>query len=164
MGTLVAVQAQVFRTCPGPKQFKAQFERFEYKGRMEKVTGRFAYDEDTKRIAEIEDETFKGGNRTVYRKLKLYNENKEYSLDLKTRNCTVYPPHPRWHPYGAPPDAKLVFDATVGAVGVTGEHVVAAVFESKFDNNDTFTVTVSEPLLPHLHKVVRYGQRWQTRL
>merc|ERR1711910_320139 len=89
--------------------------------------------------------SFHGGNRTVYRKLKLYNENKEYSLDLKTRNCTVYPPHPRWHPYGAPPDAKLVFDATVGAVGVTGEHVVAAVFESKFDNNDTFTVTVSEP-------------------
>merc|ERR1712012_1401697 len=106
--------------------------------------GKFAFDEDNKMIAEIEDETFAGANETVYRKLKLYNENKEYSLNLKTRNCTVYPPHPHWHPYGAPPDAKLVFDATVGAVGVTGEHVVAAVFESRM-GNDTLSVTVSEP-------------------
>merc|ERR1711910_36894 len=88
--------------------------------------------------------SFHDANRTVYRKLKLYNENKEYSLNLKTRNCTVYPPRHHWHPYGAPPDAKLVFDATLGAVGVTGEYVVAAVFESSF-GNDTFSVTVSEP-------------------
>ena len=46
----------------GPKQFKADFMRFDSRRQM-KVYGKFAFDEDNKMIAEIEDETFAGANR-----------------------------------------------------------------------------------------------------
>jgi len=144
----VAVQGQVFKTCPGPKLFEARMNWYD-KERQFYVRGAMAYDEANRRISEFEDETY-AGNRTVYRKLKMWNTNKEYIVDLKTKNCTVVPVRGPWHTYGAPSDAKLVFDATIGAVGIPNEHFMVAVFESQ-QANYTFSVTVSEPSCYPIH-------------
>ncbi|GFO04119.1 mammalian ependymin-related protein 1 [Plakobranchus ocellatus] len=100
------------------------------------------YDEDNKRISEFEDETV-NKTRTYYFKVKLYNENKEYILDLKTRKCNVTTPHP-WHPYGVPPDAEFKAEAVVGAAGIPGESVTIADFAATSSDGD-FGVAVTEP-------------------
>jgi hypothetical protein len=108
-----------------------------------------AFDEVGKRIVELEDFDI-AGNHSYYHRLKLYAENKEYSVDLKTRNCTVYPPRRPFHPYGVMPGAKFMAEATIGAAGVVGESVTVADFESK-DGNETFTMAVSEPSCFPIH-------------
>merc|ERR1711879_743643 len=96
----VGALAQVPTTCPGPKQFEGRFRRFDRERKYE-VQGAMIYDEDSKRVREFEDETIAGA-KEVYLKLKLYNENKEYILDLKTRKCNVTTPRHGFHPYGVP--------------------------------------------------------------
>ncbi|XP_005107025.2 mammalian ependymin-related protein 1 isoform X1 [Aplysia californica] len=138
----VGALAQVPTTCPGPKQFEGRFQRYDRERRFH-VQGAMAYDETSKRIKEFEDEST-SGNRTVYVKLKLYMENKEYILDLKTRKCNVTVPRHPFHPYGVPPGSNFQADAVVGAAGVPGESVTVANFAYKMENA-TFFVSVSEP-------------------
>ncbi|KAK3792911.1 hypothetical protein RRG08_033762 [Elysia crispata] len=101
------------------------------------------YDEDNRRISEFEDESV-NKTRTYYFKVKLYNENKEYTLDLKTRKCNVTAPRHQWHPYGVPPGAKFKAEAVVGAAGVPGESVTVADFASQTTDGG-FGFAVTEP-------------------
>merc|ERR1712154_512302 len=138
----VGALAQIPTTCPGPKQFEGRFQRFD-RERQYLVKGAMAYDEDGQRIKEFEDETV-AGNHSVYVKLKLYKENKEYVLDLKTRKCNVTTPHPPFHPYGVPTNSTFDADAVIGATGVPGESMTVANFKHQMGNS-TFYVLVSEP-------------------
>merc|ERR1712168_120252 len=140
----VGALAQVPVTCPGPKQFEGRFRRFDRERKYE-VQGAIIYDGDLKKVREFEDESI-AGNKQVLLKLKLYNENKEYVLDLKTRKCNVSAPHHGFHPYGVPPGSVFKADAIVGASGVTGESLTVAEFEYDMENSTSkFFVRVSEP-------------------
>merc|ERR1712002_272209 len=139
---VVGALAQVPTTCPGPKSFEGRFSRFD-RERKFLVKDAIAYDESMRRIAELEDFDI-AGNHTYYHKLKLYNENKEYTVNLKTRNCTVGPPHPNFHPWGVMPGSKFEAEAVIGAAGVPGESVNVATFTNK-EGNDTFMISVTEP-------------------
>merc|ERR1712002_1141333 len=86
---VVGALAQVPTTCPGPKSFEGRFSRFD-RERKFMVRGTIAYDGPNMRVAEFEDEEV-GGNRTVYYKVKLYKEKKEYTVDMKTKKCNVSP-------------------------------------------------------------------------
>merc|ERR1711963_1003620 len=137
-----AALAQVPTTCPGPKQFEVRFSREDRERRM-RVSGAIAYDGPGQRVAEFEDELV-GATHAIYRKLYLYNEKKEYTVDIQTKNCTVGPPRRPNHPYGVPPDSKFAADFVIGASGVAGEHLTVASFDHQF-GNDSFFVVVTEP-------------------
>merc|ERR1711879_777308 len=119
---LAAALAQVPTTCPGPQIFTSNFARFD-RERQYMVRGLLAYDGNGQRIREIEEEDF-DGNRVRLDRLKLFKENKEYRLDLKTGKCNVTEPH-HFHPYGVPDNSTFLFESKMG--------------------NDTFFVDVSEP-------------------
>merc|ERR1711963_739306 len=150
---LVASQAP--SPCPGPKTFEGRFVHMD-RERQLFIQGKIAFDEPNMRTAEYEDFNI-GKNESYYYKLKLYKEKKEYRLDLKTRNCTVYQPRP-FHPWGIIPGAKLERQQVIGASGVVGESVNIAVFSQAY-GNDTFYMVVSEPHCFPIHYADKSGDR-----
>merc|ERR1711963_620741 len=145
---MALVASQAPSPCPGPKTFEGRFNHMDRERQMF-VQGKIAFDEPNMRYAEFEDYHL-GRNETFYFKLKLYKENKEDRLDLKTRNCTVTPPYPRFHPWGVIPGAKLERQEVIGATGVVGESVSVAAFSQSF-GNDSYIMVVSEPSCFPIH-------------
>ncbi|KAL8598253.1 hypothetical protein ACOMHN_035203 [Nucella lapillus] len=119
----------------------AQFD----KERKEFVEGKMYYDAVNQRIREFEYEKI-GSTSAFYDKLKLYQLNVEYTVDLKTRKCNMTEPRPRtWFPFGVPPDARFRGAGTIGAVGVPNEEVTVNVFKGEFEGRDPYVVTVTQP-------------------
>merc|ERR1712002_143134 len=141
---VVGALAQVPTTCPGPKSFEGRFSRFD-RDRKERVQGKMAYDEDLKRIREVEEGDIAGKN-AGYDRLILHGAYPPvmYEVDLSTKKCNITVPHHHWRPIGVPPDAKYMWEGSIGAAGVVGEHVTLATFGAKFDDGE-FVVTVTYP-------------------
>ncbi|KAK7482228.1 hypothetical protein BaRGS_00026577 [Batillaria attramentaria] len=108
------------------------------------VEGGVAYDAENRRVREFEYEKL-GSQVVVYDKLKLYNMNTEYTVNLKTRKCNVTTPRHGFRPYGVPPEARYAGQGTIGAVGVPNEEVTISVYVGEFEGRDPFMVTVTEP-------------------
>ncbi|XP_076464713.1 uncharacterized protein LOC143296574 [Babylonia areolata] len=123
---------QIPTPCGGPPSFTGNFRRFD-RERQEFVEGKMFYDAVNQRIREFEFEKI-GSTSAVYDKLKLYQTNTEYTVDLKTRKCNVTEPRPRtWFPFGVPPDARFSGEGTLGAVGVPNEQLTIAIFTGEFE-------------------------------
>jgi len=135
--------SQVPLPCVGPASFTARFRHFN-RERKYFIEGKMYYDEVNKRIREFEFEDI-NSTKEAYDKLKLYNLNTEYTVDLKTRKCNVTGTHHSWRPYGVPPFASYKGQGTLGSVGTLNEEVTISLFEGQFDENATFFVTVTEP-------------------
>merc|ERR1711963_769334 len=135
--------AQNPQPCDGPASFTARFRHFDRERRFY-VEGKMFYDHANRRIREFEMFDI---NRTdtYYDKLKLYNLNTEYRVDLKTHNCSVGPPHRPWHPWGVPPEAKFIGSGTIGVTGLSQESVAINLFEGNFTDGSSFGVTVTQP-------------------
>merc|ERR1711976_1144247 len=86
------------------------------------------YDETNRRVREGEY-LEEGATRDFYDVLYLHNINKEYKINLKTRNCTVSALTRPFIHFGIPPDAKYVGTANIGPVNIPDEHATVIVFE-----------------------------------
>ena len=64
----------------------------------------------------------------------VYFQGMEYKLNLKTKQCTVSPLNRPFRPFGVPPFAKFVYEATIGAAAIPGEHTVVQVWGGEFEN------------------------------
>ena len=140
---VVGAWAQVPIPCAGPTSFTGRFRHID-RERKFYTEGQMYYDAANKRVREFEFEEI-GSEKMVYDKLRLYNLNIEYTVDLKTRKCNVTVPHHSWRPYGVPPFARFAGEGTIGAVGVPNEQVTVAMFDGQFDEKDPFFVTVTQP-------------------
>ena len=61
-------------------------------------------------------------------------QGKEYKLNLKTRQCNVTDLMRPFRPFGLPPFAKFLFEATIGAASVPGEHTIVQSWGGEFEN------------------------------
>merc|ERR1711963_620223 len=149
--------AQDPQPCSGPASFTARFRHFD-RERGYYVEGKMYYDKVNRRIREFEKFDI---NRTdsYYDRLKLYDLNTEYSVDLKTRNCSVYPPRPEWHPWGVPPPAQYIGSGTARLINAPTESVTVDIFAGKFDPNSDafFEVTVTRPDCFLVEMTVKHG-------
>eukprot|EP00916_Digyalum_oweni_P019563 GHVL01032562.1.p1 GENE.GHVL01032562.1~~GHVL01032562.1.p1 ORF type:complete len:193 (+),score=3.41 GHVL01032562.1:62-640(+) len=141
---VACASAQLPMPCAGPASFTGRFRKID-RDRNYYVEGKMYYDSVNQRVREFEYEEI-GSTKQVYDKLKLYNLNIEYTVDLKTRKCNVSEPRPRtWRPFGVPPDARFRGEGTIGAVGVPNEEVTVAFFEGEFDGVDPYFSAVTQP-------------------
>ncbi|CAG2226310.1 unnamed protein product [Mytilus edulis] len=104
---------------------------------------RLSYDETNKRERQIA-EVDVGGDKAYYDRLILYNENKNYTLNLKTRICTVSAINRPFHYRGVHPNAKFDGLFELGAVGVPGEVVAVQAFSAN-ETNEYYTGLVTYP-------------------
>ena len=72
-------------------------------------------------------------------------QQREYSLNLKTRKCNVTTLTREFRPFGVPPFANFTGEATVGAAGVPGESVVIENFNGEFRDGTRFFGDVTYP-------------------
>ncbi|KAK3092386.1 hypothetical protein FSP39_002199 [Pinctada imbricata] len=70
---------------------------------------------------------------------------KEYSLNIRTRQCNVTNLTRPFRPYGVPPFANFSGEASIGATGVPGESVVIEHFTGKFEDGTYFFGDVTYP-------------------
>ena len=61
-------------------------------------------------------------------------QDREYRLNLKTRQCTTTSITRPFRPFGVPPFAKFLFEAEVGAAGVPGENLIEQTFDGEFED------------------------------
>lgn len=67
--------------------------------------------------------------------MNISEQGKEYRLNLRTKQCNVSTLTRPFRYIGVPPDAKFVFEATIGAAGVAGESLVVETFVGKFNDS-----------------------------
>merc|ERR1711963_1063383 len=152
-----AATAQTPTPCEGPETFTARFRHFD-RERGYYVKGKMFFDRINRRVREFEEFDI-NKTESYYDRLKLYNLNTEYSVDLKTRNCTVYTPR-HYHPWGVPPDFKYVGAGTAGVIGLSQESVVINVWAGQFqDRNETVEMafTVTSPDCFPVEHTYKYG-------
>ncbi|XP_048735382.1 uncharacterized protein LOC125650866 isoform X2 [Ostrea edulis] len=99
---------------------------------------RLSYDARNRRERRVET-VERGSNKTFYDELILWNENKMYRLDLKTRKCNITVPHRGWVPRGTHPGDTFLSINTVGAAGYPEESITVLQFMS----NKTEVITIS---------------------
>ncbi|KAJ8309365.1 hypothetical protein KUTeg_014239 [Tegillarca granosa] len=110
-----------------------------------KMLKRITYDETQRRMFQSEERDYSTGQTQYIDKLKLYNENIEYRVDRRTRDCNVTVLNGPFRPYGVHPLAVFDHAFTIGAVGVSGEFMTLNHFFGKFEDGTTFDGTVSSP-------------------
>ncbi|XP_060552430.1 mammalian ependymin-related protein 1-like [Ruditapes philippinarum] len=140
----VVCYAQVPTPCQSPKQWEGDMVLFDAsKDFTEK--SRIIYDETNMRERTIE-EIEVGKERDYYEVLRLFNERKEYRLNLRTKKCNVttimYPFRVR----GVPSDAKFLFEGVIGASSIPYEHFTAVTFGGEYTTDHVkYATTVTFP-------------------
>lgn len=61
-------------------------------------------------------------------------QNKEYRLNLKTKQCNVTVPRHPFFETRVPPGSKFLFEAEAGAAQVPGEHLTVQNWDITFDD------------------------------
>ncbi|XP_046579778.1 LOW QUALITY PROTEIN: mammalian ependymin-related protein 1-like [Haliotis rubra] len=144
---LVAVTlAQQPHPCRSPEQFEGRLSTFDPDRRFYR-TARFAYDDRQRRFREFE-EVQVGRDVDFFDKLYLFNEGKEYRVNLRTRTCNETGITRPWIPFGVPPDARFRGNADIGAAGVPDEHVIVNLFDGTIDNNPYFMTASGTDCIP----------------
>ncbi|KAK7482188.1 hypothetical protein BaRGS_00026537 [Batillaria attramentaria] len=96
--------AQQPKPCTSPAQWEGRFYRTDYSKNFTQYA-RISYDETNKRVRETEEiET--STERDYYDVLRLFNENKEYRLNLRDRKCNVTALTRKWYPFGIPDEGN----------------------------------------------------------
>nr|XP_022335222.1 mammalian ependymin-related protein 1-like [Crassostrea virginica] len=108
---------------------------------------RLSYDARNKRERRVET-VEKDSNRTFYDELILWNENKMYKLDLKTRKCNITVPHRGWIPRGPHPGDKFMSINIIGASGYPKERITVLQFVSNKTQEVKHTIVSSPDCIP----------------
>eukprot|EP00105_Crassostrea_gigas_P001650 XP_011413900.1 PREDICTED: mammalian ependymin-related protein 1 [Crassostrea gigas] len=108
---------------------------------------RLSYDARNRRERRVET-VEKGSNKTFYDELILWNENKMYKLDLKTRICNTTVPHRGWIPRGTHPGDKFLSTNLVGASGYPKEKLTVLQFVSNKTDGMKHTIVSSPDCIP----------------
>jgi len=138
---VVAAYAQAPKPCNSPAQWESR--EFRYRETYKEFR-KLSYDETNRRereIAEIEE----GSEREFLDRLYLYNENKNYTLNLRTRNCTVTAINRPFRFRGVHPNARFDGIFNIGAVGVPGETVAVQAFSANETDGVFYTGLVTYP-------------------
>merc|ERR1711860_198924 len=111
---VVSAFAQRPKPCDSPAQWEAREIRMEYSRKFAEFR-KLSYDETNKRIREVE-EIVEGADKEYYDKLYLHNENKNYTLNLKTKKCEVGTLKRPFRYRGVYPEAQFEGIFNIGAV------------------------------------------------
>merc|ERR550534_1761716 len=143
LALVASALAQTPTPCSGPDSFTARFKHFDRERKLF-TEGKMYYDHLNRRIREFEFMDI--NNKTgTYDRLKLYEQNTEYRVDLRNRTCNVTVPHRHWYPYGVPPEGRYLGSGTIGVIGMSQESVTVDVFVGNFSDGTPFSSTVTKP-------------------
>ncbi|XP_069117847.1 mammalian ependymin-related protein 1-like [Argopecten irradians] len=126
LSLLGTVLGQVPTPCQSPNQWEARERVVEFGKNFEEYH-KIYYDGSSGRernIAEVEDNS----SREFFDILTLYNENKRYSINMKTRQCNVSAINRPFRHRGVPPNAMFNNIFTLGATGFSGEFITVQDF------------------------------------
>ncbi|KAH3845973.1 mammalian ependymin-related protein 1-like [Dreissena polymorpha] len=142
--SVVVCYGQTPTPCASPRQWQGGRMVFDSsKSFYERAD--FFYDEIMRRTRTIE-KIDNGKERDFFDILRLHNENKEYTVNLRTKKCNVTGISFPWRAVGVPPDAKFIFEAEIGAAGIPAEHLTAVIFGGNFTQDHvSYTTTVTFP-------------------
>ncbi|OWF37116.1 mammalian ependymin-related protein 1-like [Mizuhopecten yessoensis] len=121
-----AVFGQLPTPCNSPNQWEARERVVEYGAKFEEWH-KVYYDGSSGRernIAEVED----GSTRDFFDILTLYNENKRYMINMKTKQCNVTAINRPFRHRGVPPNAQFSYAFTLGATGFSGQSITVQSF------------------------------------
>ncbi|XP_046579866.1 mammalian ependymin-related protein 1-like [Haliotis rubra] len=142
----VVTLAQLPHPCRSPEEFEGRVVTFDPDRRFFS-SARFAYDDRQRRVRESE-EVDVGRDVDYFDRLFLFNENKEYRVNVRTRQCNVTGVSRPWIPFGVPPDAMFNGTGDIGASGVPDEHVIVNIFNGVDDNNPYFLTVSATDCIP----------------
>ena len=104
---------QVPRPCVSPPQWEARI--FSYnEGQKFLVTARLTYDSIYQRVRILEDIQV-GKDESFYEVIRLFQGKLEFTINLKTGNCSRTTLNRPWRDIGVLPDAKNYGEAYVGS-------------------------------------------------
>lgn len=131
---LSTVLAQVPQPCLSPPEFEGRRIRVDDQKNFQEYA-KFWYDENNKRVRMVEEVEI-GSTRDYYDILALFNLNKEYKVNLKTKQCVTSTISQPFIPMGVPREARFDFDAEIGAAGIPNEHLTIQAFSGNFTFGD----------------------------
>ncbi|XP_052769069.1 mammalian ependymin-related protein 1-like [Mya arenaria] len=106
---------------------------------------RVYYDATNKRVRHVE-EIEQGRERDFYDVLYLFNEKKEYRVNLHTKKCNVTTLTREFRPVGVPADAKFFGVAEIGAPNIPLEHLTTVTFGGNYTTDKVrYLTTVTSP-------------------
>ena len=104
---------QVPRPCVSPPQLEAKIISYNEKQRI-MVTSRLTYDSVHQRVRIIEDIQV-GRAESFYESIRLFQDNLEFTIDLKSGDCVRSTLNQPWRDIGVPPGAQSYGEAYVGS-------------------------------------------------
>ncbi|KAK3105775.1 hypothetical protein FSP39_005367 [Pinctada imbricata] len=158
LGLSVVVLGQIPRACDSPPQWESREIRIDREQNFE-IRRLLTYDATNRRERRLEEIEI-GSNRTFVDEVILWNENVQYTLDLKTRKCNKTVPYRPWRERGVPPGSRFDFEVVVGAAGVENEHVNILYFSWNSTDGDRNLGMVTSPNcvpIQNYHLSQKYG-------
>merc|ERR1712179_610810 len=143
VGIVAVVAAQTPQPCSSPAQWQGRRIKTDRAKKFQEFS-KYTYDATNKRTRAVE-EIMQGAERNFYDVLHLYNENKEYRVDLRTKKCNVTTPRHPFFETHVPMGSSFLFEAEVGPSQVPGEHLTAQNWEIKFSDGARYAIAVTSP-------------------
>ncbi|XP_076443031.1 mammalian ependymin-related protein 1-like [Babylonia areolata] len=135
--------AQQPRPCETPEQFEARILTHDFKNGFTQKA-KISYDGLNKRVREVEELEL-GKDREFYDVLYLFQNNREYRVNLKDKKCNTTTLSRPFIPAGVPPGAHYNGQAVVGPVNIPNEHISVIRFEGRSDEGNPMFGTVTTP-------------------
>ncbi|XP_022333443.1 mammalian ependymin-related protein 1-like isoform X1 [Crassostrea virginica] len=152
-----AAFAQVPQPCHSPPQWECREIKVDPQQKFFERR-RLVYDATNRRERRLEEIEI-GTDKSYYDQLILWNENKMYQVDLKTRKCNVTVPYRPFFQRGTFPGEKFDYEGVIGAAGLPNEHVTIQQF-SMNTTGEARTSLVSFPdciPITNIHITTKYG-------
>ena len=142
LGLVSLAIAQEPRPCQSPPQWEARLYSYNEQRNLV-VSGKLTYDSIYQRVRILEDIRV-GDDDSHYNIIRLFQGKLEFTVDLKTGNCSRRPLERPWRDIGVLPDAQSRGEAYVGSFGASRSwlachHLVNPLFSPP--------MTLLEPLL-----------------
>ncbi|KAK6182223.1 hypothetical protein SNE40_009952 [Patella caerulea] len=140
------VLAQLPRPCNSPSQWEGRFSRYDVSRNFTQYA-EIAYDAVGRRVREREELAI-GSTTDFYDVLRLFNERKEYRVNLRTRTCNVTAFTRPFIDVGLPANATFTDSFVIGLAGLPNEHVTAAIFEGSYEGGRYFGIVSTPDCIP----------------
>ncbi|KAL5008675.1 hypothetical protein ScPMuIL_014256 [Solemya velum] len=135
--------AQVPTPCMTPAQWQGRVFTVD----REKMFGRYGmafYDATNTRVRIVE-EVKEGSSDNFYDKLDLFNIQRRYVVNLKTRVCNTTSLTRPFRPFAVPFDARFETQANLGVIGNQQEEVTVQNFSGNTTDGGRYLIGVSSP-------------------